>query len=90
LIDTRGVVIDATKRRHARPSKAQLLARRNFDWLHDYEIGRPDPQTGLIEPRPVWLIAALAGVTPRAVRAGLAEARKLREAISREQARLDS
>lgn len=59
----------------------QLLARRNADWLHDFEVGRLDPVTGRVTPRPVWLIASLSRTSPRTVRRGIAEAKELRRRI---------
>jgi hypothetical protein len=54
---------------------------RHEDWRRDRDEGRPDPLTGRLVPRPVWMIAMVAGVPERTVRAGIAEARRLRAMI---------
>ena len=68
-------------RRCPLPTPAQVLRRRNEDWRLDYERGRYNPETRTVERRSVALIALLAGVPERTVRHGIAEARRLRDAI---------
>jgi hypothetical protein len=60
----------------------QAKARRALDWLHDFEVGRPDPITGRVTPRPPWLIAAIAGVSLSTVYRGINLARELRETLA--------
>ena len=73
---------------HSRPSarpkltRDQVRNRRYQDWLNDFEVGRPDPVTGVLTPRPVWLIAKIAGVGESTVRFGLDVARRLKAEVA--------
>lgn len=78
--DGRGVEVSARSRRKSL-TREQVKRIRQADWLHDFEVGRFDPTTGKVEPRSIAMIAALAGVADNTVRAGLNEARRIRDAI---------
>lgn len=82
FLTTSGRTVERLARsRPARLTPKQLRNRRNEDWRRDYDEGRTDPVTGRLVKRSVRLIAQLAGVPERTVRYGIAEARKVREAI---------
>lgn len=63
-------------------TRDQVRNRRYQDWLNDFEVGRPDPVTGMLTPRPVWLIARIAGVGESTVRFGLEVARRLKAEVA--------
>ncbi|AGA29778.1 hypothetical protein [Singulisphaera acidiphila] len=71
-----------TRSKPARLNLKQVRARRNEDWRVDHEVGRFDPVSSRTVKRSVRLIAELAGVPERTVRHGIAEARRVREAIA--------
>lgn len=73
--------MSTTFRRRPTLSRSQLVARRNHDWLLDYDVGRPDPVTKEVVPRSVAMIAALAGVSEETVRGGIAAARRAQESV---------
>ncbi len=82
-----GEAVEVSPRRRRgcddRLSPDQIRARRNEDWRLDHEVGRVDPESGRPRPRPIWLIAALSGVSERTVQLGIAEGRRLHEEVTR-------
>lgn len=83
LITVDGAAVERMARSpRAKLTPKQVRNRRNEDWRRDHEEGRFDPVIGRSVKRSVPLIAELAGVPERTVRHGIAEARKLREAIA--------
>jgi hypothetical protein len=60
--------------RHETWTRGQARARRNALWLSGLEVGFHDPTCNCQRPYSSEEIASLWGLTPRAVRAGIADA----------------
>ena len=72
-----GPAVYAEKSRREAPTSSQYVNRRHALWLHANRIGLHDPVTGRVRPHSVSELAALWDLTPRAVRLGLENARRL-------------